>query len=74
MTTKKMDQVTLADVRINARTRKAVLDRLDYAVRNTVRDDISNYIARLYERVAAQGAPFEAPLTEGEVRAIGQFV
>lgn len=72
--TTKMDQVTLADVRTNARTRKAILDRLDYAVRHTVRDDISNYIARLYERVASQGALFEAPLTEGEVRAIARFV
>ena len=51
-----------------------LLSRIHAAVMACKLDAEANMLAQLAERVAFQGAPFEAPLTSGELDIVKRFM
>lgn len=51
-----------------------LLDRIHTAARTAKLDAEANMLARLADRVAHQGAAFEAPLTAGELEVVKRFL
>ena len=52
----------------------ALLAKIHAAAKTARVDAEANMLARLADRVAHQGAPFEAPLTESEMALVKRFM